>query len=182
MRLPGNGWPLLALACQATLLRIDIDESAQTVIPRGTVLEQLLVDFGFEDFVALDLTQAEELQNQGVSPGDIRDARLTAFTLTALAPAGADLDFLDALSVWVEAPDLPRVRIASLDPFPADTPSVDLQLDDVDLTPYLVSAAMTLTTEASGRRPDADTTLDATFALRVGVTGQGACNAIKGGD
>lgn len=139
------------------------------------------MDFGFEGFAALDLTAAEELENQGVQPGDIKTARLTVLTISAADPPGADLDFLDALTIWVEAPDLPRARIAHLSPFPADTPSVDLQLDDVDLTAYIVSTAMTLTTDASGRRPEVDTLVEANFAIQIGVTGQGACNAIRGG-
>ena len=58
---------------------------------------------------------------------------------------------------------------------------LDFELDDVDLTPYVVSESMTLTTEVSGTRPDADHTVVARFALDVAVTTQGACNAASGG-
>jgi hypothetical protein len=167
------------VACQGALLRIDVEESTSTVIGRGTPLEVLVSDIGFDDLVALDLTTATELENQGVAPGDIVDARFTSFTLSAVAPAGADLSFLDDLSFWVEAPDLPRVRIAAQDTF-GDAASVDLALDDVDLTPYLVSQAMTITTEATGRRPSVDTEVEASFVLNVGVTAQGACNYLNG--
>jgi hypothetical protein len=167
------------LACQGALLRIEVEQSTSTVIEQGTPLEVLVSDLGFDAFTDLDLTAASELENQGVEPGDIVEARLTSFTLSAVSPAGADLGFLDELSFWVEAPDLPRVRIAAQDTF-GDAASVDLQLDDVDLAPYLVSQSMTITTEATGGRPPADTEVEATFVLNVGVTAQGACNYLNG--
>jgi len=58
---------------------------------------------------------------------------------------------------------------------------VALDLDDVDLTPYVVSESLTVTTDATGRRPEQDTVVQARFGLSVGVTGQGACRAIGGG-
>lgn len=172
--------PLAWLACAGTLLRIDIEESATTLVEKGTLLENLASDFGFDAFTALDITASETLANQGVQPGDIAEARMTVFTLSATSPAQADLSFLRELSFYVEAPGLPRARIATQSTFPAGTASIDMVLDDVDLTDYIVSEEMTITTEAEGNRPDDDTTLEATFVLNVGVTGQGACNYLKG--
>ena len=48
---------------------------------------------------------------------------------------------------------------------------------DVDLTDYVVSHSMTLTTEVSAHRPDADTEVEARFVVDVGVTVQGACSS-----
>lgn len=166
---------LAVLACQGKLLTITIDDSARTVVPKGTIVETLLADFGFGEFVSMDLTQAQELQNQGVQPGDIKDVRLVVFELEVTQPAGGDLSFLDSLDVVVEAPGLEPKLIAFQDTFPVGEGLVAFEIEDVDLTEYVVSESMTITTEVSGRRPEADTTVVARYAVDVGVTAQGAC-------
>ena len=168
------------LSCDSGLFTIELEERAQTTVPGGTLLEELLGDLGFEDFVTVDITASEELENQGVQPGDIVDVTLTAFELEALSPSGADLTFLEEIAVYVEADGLSRQRIAWLDDFPAGAALVSFNLDAVDLTPYAVSAAMTIDTEVTGRSPDEDTTIEARFVLDVGVTSQGACSQVRG--
>lgn len=170
---------LFAVSCEATLITIDVPYDTTTTVEQGTVLENLVGDLGFGDFLNMDVTSSQELQNQGVSPGDINAVTLTYFRLTADAPAGADLSFLEGLAFYAEAPDLPRVRIAFADEFPEDEPTVNLQLEDVDLTDYVVSQSMTLDTEVEGRRPDQDTDVLAELELSVAVTGQGACSFIE---
>ena len=54
-----------------------------------------------------------------------------------------------------------------------------VDLEDVDLTDYVVSQSLTIRTDVSGRRPEDETTVEARFALRVGVTSQGACNYLR---
>jgi len=163
------------VACTATLLTIPIEREAETVIEEGTVLEELISDIGFGDFVSMDLTTAQELENQGVSAGDVRDVELVLFELEATAPQGADLSFIESMSLFVEAPGLERTLVASAPGFPAGEAVVTFDLEAVDLTPFVVSESMTLSTDVTGRRPDQDTTVVARFALDVGVTGQGAC-------
>ena len=69
-------------------MTISIEETATTTVESGTILEELLDDFGFDDFVTMDVTASSELQNQGVEPGDIREARLTYFELSLRSPEG----------------------------------------------------------------------------------------------
>lgn len=164
------------LACGGALFRLTLSESATTVVQGGTLLEQLVDDVGFGSFLDMDLVSSEELQNQGVSPGDIQEVYLVDFVLVATDPPGADLAFLDRLEVFVEAPQLPRVRIASQSDFPEGIAEASFELEDVDLTDYVVSESMTITTDATGRRPDDDTTIEATFEIELGVTQQGLCN------
>jgi len=171
--------PLLAVfalfACDGTLISIDVNGQAETVITEGTVLENLVGNLGFGDFLDMDITSASELENQGVEPGDIQDVSLTIFHIEATDPDGADLSFLDSVELYVESPDLPRVLVASANSFPAGQARVDFVLEDVDLTDYVVSQSLTLETDVTGRRPDANTTVLATYRLSVGVTNQGAC-------
>jgi hypothetical protein len=166
---------LAVTACGGALLTLQVSESAETEVPQGTLLEQLVGELGFGDFLNLDLTESEELRNQGVAPGDIRDVFLVEFALTAVD--GDDLSFLESMDVRVSAPGLPEVLIASADDFDGKT-EVLFDLEPVDLTEYVVSEAMDITTDVTGRRPDTDTTVRADFTVEVGVTGQGLCNQL----
>lgn len=170
---------IFAIACQNGLFTLRIRDEATTTVPRGTVLEDLVGDLGFGEFLAMDLTQRQELRNQGVEPGDIAIAELTAFSLRAVGPDGADLAFLESMSLYVEAPGLPEVLIASADDFPEGEAEVIFELTGEDLTPYVVSQSMTFTTEVRGSRPDVDTEVAASFEVEVGVTRQGACNQVR---
>jgi hypothetical protein len=167
---------LIPLACDGSLLTIDVKENAKTTVAKGTLVEVLVSDLGFGDFVSMDLTASEELRNQGVAPGDVEDVRLTLFELEATEPDGADLSFLTSMEVWVEAEGLEARMIASANAFPEGESLVSFTLEDVDLTDYVASQAMTITTEVEGRRPEVDTTVVARLEVAVGVTRQGACN------
>lgn len=179
----GLGAALVALlwSCEGALFNIRVSDTAETTIRAGTVFEGLLQDFGFGEFVELDITSASELQNQGVGPGDIVRVTFQSFDLEVISPEDGDLSFLDRLEFYVEAPELPRELVARADAFPDGQARVSMELIDIDLTDYVVSESMTISTEARGSRPRRDTTVEASFALRVGVTGQGACNHISGG-
>ena len=168
---------LTATACGG-LLSIELERSAQTVVPAGTVLDALLGDLGLSELAAVDYTDATELENQGVEPGDLRHVHLARFRLVAVDPPGATLDFLDRVELYVEAPSLPRVRIAAADVADGST-EVDLETDDVDLVRYVTSRSMTLSTEVSGSRPSRDTTLSADLVLDIEATARGACNAAR---
>jgi hypothetical protein len=169
---------LCCAGCQGKLFTIKVAESAQTTVERGTLLEELAGDMGFDSFLAMDITSSSELANQGVAPGDVKDVRLTSFELEALEPGGADLSFLESLEVYVEAPDLPRVLLASAGAFPEGRAVVELVVEDEDLTAYVVSESMTFDLEIEGVRPPEDTLVEGRFELAVGVTGQGLVNQL----
>lgn len=99
-------------ACGATLLTIEIAREASTVVEGGTLLESLVGDVGLSELVFMDFTSVREIVNQGVEPGDINEVRFTQFQIEVTAPSDGDLSFIQTLDLFVEAPDLPRVRIA----------------------------------------------------------------------
>lgn len=168
------------LACQAKLFKISVADESNSVVPGETLFTELLPDdLGFDDFLDMDITESQELANQGVEDGDIKDVALVDFLLRAVDPADADLSFLSRLEVFVEAPGVPRARIASQTEFPEGVREVAFELEAVDLTPYVVSESMTFTVDATGQLPPEDTTIVAAYEVEVGVTGQGcakACN------
>lgn len=169
--------PLVALtACDGNLFTIHIEDEATTTVEKGTVLEDLVGDFGFGDFVSMDLTESAALQNQGVGPGDIQDVRLEYMQLEATAPSGADLSFFTSMDIYVEAPDLPRLLIASASDFPEGQSTIDMTIEDADLTDYATSQSMTFDVDVNARRPSQDTDVTSRFSVAVGVTGQGVRN------
>ena len=173
----------VVVACGSKLFTIDVEGESETVVEQGTLLEDLVGDLGFDDFLDMNVVETEELQNQGVEPGDIEDVRLVDFVLVATEPAGADLSFLAEMALFVEANGLERKRVAFQDQFPEGVAEVAFELDDVDLTPYAVSESMSLTVDVTGHRPEDDTTVVARYVLAVGVTSQGCANqACRGGE
>jgi hypothetical protein len=168
------------LGCGDGLFTFSVAEEAELVVEQGTVLETLVGDLGFGEFVSMDITANQGFANQGVEPGDISEVELVSFSLSASEPDGADLSFLDSVELFVEAPELPRVRVAVAEAFPVGQPTVAFGVDPIDLAPYVVSRSMTLSAEVEGRRPDQDITVVAAFELDIGVTRQGACNALRG--
>jgi hypothetical protein len=171
---------VMLTACGATLLTIEIARETTTVVEAGTLIESLVGDVGLSEFIAMDFTSAQEMVNQGVEPGDIGEVRLTLFQIEVTDPSDGDLSFIQTLDLFVEAPDLPRVRIAWQDDFPEGVMVVGFNFEDVDLTEYVVSEALTLTTDFNGTRPGEDHDLTVRFALDVAVTFQGAWNAATG--
>lgn len=170
---------VLGTACDG-LTSFNIDGSTTTEVPAGTLLEALVGDVGFSDLLNMDITENTEMQNQGVGPEDIREVRLTSFRLVVVEPNGADLSFLQSMTLSVEAPDVAKVRVASADSFPEGVGTVDFDLDDVDLAPYAVSQSMTLTTDVNGRRPDEDTTIRAEYEMSIKATLKGVTSAASG--
>jgi hypothetical protein len=169
----GAMYPLLLLFGCGKLFSIKVDGDVTTTVEHGSIIENLTGGLGFSEFTNMDISDAEELKNQGVAPGDIQDVKFTAFSLEATAPTGTDLSFLQSMTLSVSGPDLPEEVVATADAFPEGEPLVEFDLTDLDLTPYAVSQNMDLITDVNGHRPDADTTVVAHYALKVGVTGQG---------
>lgn len=171
---------LAPLCCNGGgLLSVDIARSTTLQIAAGTVLDELLGDLGLGDLAAIDYAAAQELENQGIEPGDLRHVYLSEFSFEVTAPPGADASFLQSVEVYVSAPDLPTVLIAEAQDFPAGERRIDFDLPDVDLVDYVVSRSMTLSTEVAGSRPPEDTDVRVDLVLDVEATVQGACNAAR---
>jgi hypothetical protein len=171
------GGLLLTLGCDS-LFRITVRESSLTEVESGSIVDALVSDLGFASFLDMDLVASDELENEGVAPGDIEEAFLVLLGLQVQAPLDGDLSWIDSLDVSVSAPDLPEVLIAHQDDFPEGVSGVELELEDVDLAPYIVSRSMSVTTDVRGHPPSRDTLVVALFAVEVGVTGQGVCHAL----
>ncbi len=169
---------LPAAGC-SRLLTIEVQGESSATIEGGSILEQLVGDLGFAGFLSMDITEEEELQNQGVEPGDLVRVELTALSLEVVE-GDPDLRFIERLLVSAEAPDLPTIAVAGADTFPEGEPRVALDVLGVDLVDYATSAEMTLRTDAEARRPDETSRLVARYTLEVEATVRGAAKQARG--
>lgn len=164
----GGAVAIAALCTCGTLDRIEVGTSASAEIPKATLLEELLGVIDFSEFEQIDFSK--DIANQGVSEEQIDSVRLTSFVIEVEEGSGATLDFIHGVKFYAEAPDQPRVLVASSTDFEGQT-SVELELEeDVELKPYVVAPYMTLSAEVEGNKPDQDTVLTAEVRLTVDAT------------
>lgn len=164
---------LTLLAC-GSLDTFTIRESATTTVQGSSVLGTALGVVGFDGFIGLDLSSNETLQNQGVERSDIDSVFVRQLTLTITDPSGEDFQWLDSIAFYAEAEGLDRVRIASGGPFEAGLSTIGLNVENVNLADYVAAPAIDITTEATGRPPAQDTTVEAEIELDVDVNVSGA--------
>jgi hypothetical protein len=166
----------LALGTCSSLDNIEVPVTGDATIPRRSVLDELVGNLSFAGFDGFDISQSQQFENQGYSKDQVDSVRMLEMTLTIRSPAGSNFDFLDAIRFYAEAEGLPRVLVAELEPVPdgASTLSLDV-VSSVELQPYVVAPAMTLTTEADGVRPAEETMVEAEAIFDVDVNVTGAC-------
>lgn len=160
---------LLSLAgCAAFPIRFDVKAEGTTTIQKGTLLEQLTGGLGFDSFSSFDISESQEFKNQNTNKNLIKEAKLKSITMTITGPDSQNFDFLEELSFFVEAPGQTRKRIATKT-VPRGVKTFSLDLDNVDLTPYVKAESLKITTEAKGKRPENDTTIKAEVVITIGA-------------
>lgn len=158
----------VAMLCTCgTLDRFDVGTSASADIPKATLLDELIGLVDFDGFDEIDFSK--DIANQGVTEDQIDSVVLTGFEIHTAAGSGATLDFVESASFYAEAEGLPRVLVASGSNFAGKT-SVELDLEDVELKPYVVAPSMTLSAEVKGKKPSQDTTVTADVTLTIDAT------------
>ncbi len=162
---------LLANGC-GKLDQFDITRSGSATVPGapgGAVLPVGIAAFPIS-------LGRDALSAQGINPNDVDSATLVALRLDVTQ--GTSLErWLTSVSLYVEAPGLPRVLVAQksgIGALPAGTTRVDLDTFGVDLKSYVLAPTTTVTAEGSGTIPPADTTIEATATVRVDVNVTGA--------
>jgi hypothetical protein len=166
MRLPFVLATVVAASGCVPVVAFNVPLSAETTVEGGGVLEQFLDALGFGDLASVDFSSTDEFENNDVRREQVTSARLTALTLTIASPQGADFDWLDAIAFSVETDGEPKVEVAS-GRVADDAVAATLELEDVELAPYVRAPAFAITTDVTARRPPQDTTVrvDLVFAI-----------------
>src|SRR5947199_8738501 len=108
---------LLCSGC-GNLVSFDVDSSGRSTI-QGTPTGSLLPGVpGFGGFSDLSFSQSADFQNNNTNKDHVTECRLTNLTLKVVSPAGGTLAFLTKIDFYIEAPQLPKVHIAGLNPVP----------------------------------------------------------------
>lgn len=158
---------LLASGCGLDQIEVELDD--QLTIPStalGTPFQPSYLMLQGVDFSA-----RQELQNNEVEPGDIDAIFLRGARLEGTEPEKDDLGaILAAARFELEAPGLPRRRLAEKAPIPSG-PSTELDFDpSFDLEPYGTAPSMSIQTDLELKEPRAfATTVRVIFTLLVDV-------------
>ena len=155
-------------ACDAVPVRFDIDVDATTTVEKGSILDQRSSTFGFSNFTTFDVSSTQEFQNNNTQKNQVVDAKIAKLTLTIVSPSGQNFDFLDKLSFYIEAPGLEKKLVATKD-FAKGLTTVDMDIIDLDLAPYIKADSFSFTTDVTGRRPDVETQIKASLKLNIGA-------------
>ena len=166
----------LALGTCSSLDNIEVPVTGEATIPRRSVLDEIVGNLSFAGFDGFDISQSQQFENQGYSKDQVDSVHMLEMTVTIRSPAGSNFDFLDSIRFYAEAEGLPRVMVAELSPVPDGASTLSLDVDaSIELQPYVIAPAMTLTTEADGVRPAEETMVEAEAIFDVDVNVTGAC-------
>ena len=144
---------------------------------QGSALGNLLSVFPqVSSFSNLDFDSNQDFKNNQTTRTHVKTMRATRFSLRISSPDTQDFDFLDSLEFYAAADGVPEQKVAgksnirSLN-LAAPNPTLNLDLEQVDLAPFLRAPTMSLTVRGTGRQPPQDTTLraDAEFIVGVGL-------------
>lgn len=160
----------LPLACVVFLVgcgaTFDVEVDSTSTIKAGGLFQNL-VSNTFGDFASMDLSQAQGFRNAGVEKDDVDSVKLTSAVLAIEAPADGTFEFLDAITFFIEADGVEKKRLAFKDSIPNDATAVTLDLEDLELAPYVTAETMTITTDATAHAPQQDTTIKASLVFAV---------------
>lgn len=170
------------LACDTSISLVDIDESADVVIPSSGTgkieFDQLELDFG-EGFSPME---SDEMQQYGGSAASVGEAFLTEATLKILK-GDEYLDFLDSIAFYIEAPGMDRILLAQEEEVPVGRSAVALGVhDDVDISDYAIAGLIQPVVVISGIEPDEESTVKMEFKISMGVSMASACESMFSGE
>jgi len=158
---------LATLAC--SLDNIKVTESGSSTIEGGGQLS-LLPDLGFSNLQNINIADNQTFKSKGADVNDIDSAKIHTLTLDITAPpSGQDFSFISSVKFYASTPDLPKTLIAQGGPFQAGLTEVGLDVEDVELKPFVASKTLQITSEVTGHAPANTTTIKATVVLDVDV-------------
>lgn len=158
-----------------------IDHFEHVMVDEATVPGSSMINGPFSvqyggDFNGVDLSKSESFSNNGVDPNDVDAIFVKAVRLEGTRPDVDRLNvILNSVVIWVQAPDLPRVVVASSYNFPnSNQASIEVVAaedgESINLKPYATAASMTVGTDINLKvQPAFDTTLRTTITLLVDI-------------
>jgi hypothetical protein len=160
---------LVFLGCGAISISFDVSTDGKTTISKGSLLEQLSGSFGFDGFSSFDISESSEFKNQNTQKDRIKTAAVKSIPMTIVGPDTQTFDFLEEVTFYIEAPGVTKKRIGTKK-ISKGVKKFTLDLDGLELAPYLKADSVKITTDAKGKRPENDTTIQAAIVLSIEAT------------
>lgn len=179
--IPGGLMPAIAAllgaavlaGCGATVFPVEVKGEA-TIEGNPSPLPALLDVFpGISSFGNIDFAQSQEFKNQGVRKEDVDSVKPTSVRLQIVSPDDQDFRFLEGLQFYARAGDrevlvAEKQGIDKLD-LKAPNPTLELEVQDVELQPLVTAPSMSIIVKGRGRQPAKSTKLEATVRFDVAV-------------
>jgi hypothetical protein len=164
-------WGLLLSGCGPLTFSTQVKGSGTV---QGSPLGALVSVFpSLSSFTNIDFNQNQDFKNNNASRDHVLHVKVTQLTLQVTSPTDQDFSFLDSVAFAASANGQQVViaqksGIAALN-LAAPTPTLTLDLTDVDLADEVKADAMSIVLSGRGHQPPKDTTLEASVKLDVAV-------------
>jgi hypothetical protein len=152
-------------ACHPTI-DFDLTQSGTINIPASQFAAPLALTLPVPGLQNVDTSNVQGFPSSRTAKDHVQSARAKKITLTVTSPGSRDLSFLSSVALSISATGQPTKQFAHLSPFPAAT-SADLQLDDVELAPYLKADSFSIATAVTGTAQRSAVTIRADLDLGV---------------
>lgn len=144
----------------------------ETTVPAGSPPGSSLNAFpAISSFAGLDFNENQDFRNQGLGKDEVTSAKVQTLTLEVLSPNSQDFAFLEDLEFFARAGDREE-RIGSKKGIPKlnlrpPNPLLRLDLDEVELQPFISAPTMSIIVRGRGETPGQDVRLRAVVTLEV---------------
>ncbi len=164
-------WACLTLAA-CSPVSFDTELRGETTIPSGSSPGTPLNAFpAIGSFAGLNFNQSQDFKNQGVAKDEVSSVSARSVELRLVAPDNADFGFLDTVEFFAQAGDQEK-RFASRRDISrlslrAPNPVLRVDVEDVELQPFVAAPSMSIIVRGKGRIPEQEIRLQAIVVLKV---------------
>ncbi|MBZ4415060.1 hypothetical protein [Myxococcus sp. RHSTA-1-4] len=122
-------------------------------------------------FAGMDFDQNQDFKNRGVTKDEVTSVKVQSLTLKVLSPNDQDFTFLDTVEFYARAGDreeriAQRQDISRLN-LRTPNPVLSLNVDDVELQPFVSAPTMSIIVRGRGVMPEREVRLQAVVTLEV---------------
>jgi hypothetical protein len=165
-------WACLSLiACSPASFTTEL--KGETTVPAGppgvTTLLNAFPAIG--SFAGLNFNENQDFKNQGVAKDQVSSVSPKSIELRLVAPDDADFGFLDTLEFFAKAGDqekrFARKRDIAQLGLRAPNPVLKMDVEDVELQPFIAAPSMSIIVRGKGRMPEQEVRLQAIVLLNV---------------
>ncbi len=164
-------WACLSLAA-CSPVSFDTELQGETTVSTGSPAGSPLNAFpAIGSFAGLNFNENQDFKNQGTTKDDVSSVSARSVELRLVAPDNADFGFLDTVEFFAQAGDQEK-RFASRRDISrlalrAPNPVLKVDVEDVELQPFVAAPTMSIIVRGKGRVPDQEMRLQAVVVLEV---------------